>query len=80
MTSWGAWANIKPLPRRANVPAFSPFLYRCRNLVERFFKLKHFRAVATPYRKHAVSYLALVNLNSCARRSACSQRQIANCA
>ena len=33
----GAWANVKPLSRRTNVPAFSPFLYRYRNLVERFF-------------------------------------------
>ncbi|WP_164127701.1 transposase, partial [Stenotrophomonas maltophilia] len=23
----GAWANIKPMPNRKNVPAFSPFLY-----------------------------------------------------
>src|SRR5580700_10722015 len=27
----GAWANIKPMPRRTNIPAFSPFLYRYRN-------------------------------------------------
>lgn len=33
----GAWANIKPMPNRKNVPAFSAFLYRYRNLVERFF-------------------------------------------
>src|SRR3954469_2144906 len=39
----GAFANIKPLTRRIDKPAFSPFLYRYRNLVERFFnKLKHF--------------------------------------
>lgn len=38
----GIWANIKPMPRRVNIPAFSPFLYRYRNLVERFFnKIKH---------------------------------------
>jgi transposase len=43
----GAWANVKPMPRRVNVPPFSPYLYRFRNLIERFFnKLKHFRAVA----------------------------------
>ena len=43
-------------------PAFSAFLYRYRNLVERFFsKLKHFRAVATRFEKHAANYLALVN-------------------
>ena len=40
-----------------------PFLYRYRNLVERFFsKLKHYRAVATRYDKHASNYLALVKL------------------
>jgi transposase len=59
----GAWANIKPMPNRVNIPAFSPFLYRYRNLVERFFsKLKHFRAVATRFEKHAANYLALVKL------------------
>ena len=56
----GAWANIKPMPNRVNIPAFSTFLYRYRNLVERFFnKLKHFRAVATRFEKHAANYLAL---------------------
>jgi transposase len=59
----GAWANIKPLARRIDKPIFSPFLYRYRNLVERFFnKLKHFRAIATRYEKHAANYLALVKL------------------
>jgi transposase len=59
----GAWANVKPMPRRVNVPAFSPFLYRYRNLVERFFnKLKLFRAVATRFEKHDANYLALVKL------------------
>lgn len=48
-----------------NIPAFGPFLYRYRNLVERFFnKLKHFRAVATRYEKRATNYLALVKLAS----------------
>ena len=59
----GAWANVKPMPNRKNVPAFSRFLYRYRNLVERFFsKLKHFRAIATRYEKHDANYLALVKL------------------
>ena len=59
----GAWANVKPLARRIDKPAFSPFLYRYRNLVERFFnKLKHFRAVATRFEKHDANYLALVKL------------------
>ena len=61
----GAWANTKPMPNRLNVPAFNSFLYRYRNLVERFFnKLKHFRAVATRYEKHDANYLALVKLAS----------------
>jgi transposase len=33
----GAWANVKPMPTRKNVPAFSRYLYCYRNLVERFF-------------------------------------------
>lgn len=38
-------------------------LYRYRNMVERFFnKLKHFRAIATRFEQHAVTYLALVKL------------------
>lgn len=63
MTQRGAWANIKPLSRRHDKPAFSSYLYRYRNLIERFFnKLKHFRAIATRYEKHAANYLALVKL------------------
>ena len=59
----GAWANVKPMPRRVNIPPFSPFLYRYRNLVERFFnKIKHFRAVATRFEKHDANYLAIVKL------------------
>ena len=59
----GAWANIKPISRRLNASSFSPFLYRYRNLVERFFnKLKHFRAIAIRYEKHAANYLALIKL------------------
>ena len=61
----GAWANIRPMPHRVEPPAFSRFLYRYRNLVERFFnKLKHYRAVATRYEKHAANYLALIKLAS----------------
>lgn len=65
MAEQGAWANIKPLANRKHPPAFSAFLYRFRNLVERFFnKIKHFRAVATRYEKHDANYLALVKLAS----------------
>jgi transposase len=61
----GGWANIKPLSTRRNVPVFSAFLYRHRNLVERFFnKLKHFRAIATRYDKRADNYLAGIKLAS----------------
>jgi len=61
----GAWANIKPMPGRVQIPAFSPFLYRYRNRVERFFsKLKHFRAIATRFEKHDANYLALIKLAS----------------
>jgi transposase len=59
----GAKANIKPLRHRLSPPPFSAELYRRRNLIERFFnKLKHFRAVATRYEKHAANYLALIQL------------------
>ncbi|WP_027062766.1 IS5/IS1182 family transposase, partial [Mesorhizobium loti] len=65
LTERGAWANIKPMPNRKNVPAFSPFLYRYRNLVERFFnKIKHYRAVATRYDKRSDNFLAGVKLAS----------------
>jgi len=61
----GAWGNIRPMPTRVNVPAFSAWLYRKRNAVERFFsKLKHFRAVATRYDKRDDNYLASVQLAS----------------
>ena len=61
----GAWANIPPMPQRRHKPAFSSFLYRYRNMVERFFsKLKHFRAVATRYDKRDDNYLASVQLAS----------------
>ena len=61
----GGWANIKPMPGRVNIPYFSPFVYKQRNLVERFFnKLKHFRAIATRFEKHDANYLALVKLAS----------------
>ena len=61
----GAWPNIRPMPNRINLPVFSPWVYRQRNAVERFFnKLKHFRAVATRYDKRDDNYLASVQLAS----------------
>jgi transposase len=44
----GAWANIPPKRNRKDPICFSPYLYRARNLVERFFsKIKQRRHVAT---------------------------------
>ncbi|HEX8214353.1 MAG TPA: IS5 family transposase [Allosphingosinicella sp.] len=65
MAARGAWANIPPMPNRKRRPVFSAFLYRYRNLVERFFnKLKQFRAVATRYDKNDDNFLASVQLAS----------------
>jgi transposase len=61
----GAWANIPPKSNRTETLIFSRYLYRARNLVERFFnKIKHFRRVATRYDKLAANYLAFVQLAS----------------
>lgn len=63
MAAQGAWANVKPLAHRKDPPAFSAFLYRYRNLVERFFnRLKHYRAIATRYEKHTANHLAAVRI------------------
>ena len=57
----GAWANVKPMARRKTILAFSSYVYRFRNLVERFFnKLKHFRALATRYDKNPLNFLAAI--------------------
>ncbi len=65
IASKGAFANIPPMPQRTRRSAFSPFLYRQRNLIERFFnKLKHFRAVATRYDKRDDNFLASIQLAS----------------
>ena len=61
----GAWANIPPKRNRKEPICFSPYLYRARNLVERFFnKIKQCRRVATRYDKLAANYLAFVKLPS----------------
>jgi transposase len=62
MLARGAWANIKPVRHRKDPPVFGSFVYRYRNLVERFFnRLKHFRAVATRYDKRDDNFLASVS-------------------
>jgi transposase len=61
----GAWANVKPKTNRTRILAFSAFLYKERNLVERLFNtLKHFRRVTARYDKLAENYLAGVELAS----------------
>ena len=61
----GAWASIPPKRNRTEALCFSPYLYKTRNLVERFFnKIKHCRRVATRYDKFAANYLAFVQLAS----------------
>ena len=59
----GVWANIPPKCNRNNAICFSPYLYRARNLIERFFnKIKQCRRIATRYDKLAANYLAFVKL------------------
>ena len=61
----GVLANIPPRCNRREPICFSPYPYRARNLVERFFnKIKHCRRVATRYDKLAANYLAFVQLAS----------------
>jgi transposase len=50
---------------RNNPICFSPYLYRARNRIERFFnRIKQCRRVATRYDKLAANYLAFVQLAS----------------
>ncbi len=62
-----AWSlgDIPPKSNRKDALSFSPYLYRARNLVERFFnKIKQCRRVATRYDKLADNYLAFIQLAS----------------
>lgn len=59
----GMGANILPKANRKGPICFSPFLYKARNLVERFFnKAKQFRRFATRYDKLAENYLTALKL------------------
>jgi transposase len=77
----GAWANIPPKRNRNDPICFSPYLYRARNLVERFFnRIKQCRRVATRYDKLAANYLAFIKLaairvwlRGTSRQTACSR-------
>ena len=58
-----AWANIPPKSNRKDPICFSKYLYKARNLIERFFnKIKYFRRIATRYDKLAENYHAALNL------------------
>jgi transposase len=59
----GAWANIPPKRHRKDPICFSPYLYRGRNHVERFFnRIKHCRRIATRYDKLGANFLAFLKL------------------
>lgn len=59
----GGWANIPPKANRTSPICFSPWLYKQRNQIERFFnKLKYYRRIATRYDKLGSAYLAMVKL------------------
>ncbi len=59
----GAWADISPRSIRKGSFAFSTWVYRQRNLVERFFnQVKQFRGLATRYDRRPENYLAALKL------------------
>jgi transposase len=59
----GAWANIPPRSIRKGSFAFSGWVYRQRNLVERFFnRIKQFRGLATRYDRKPENFLAGLQL------------------
>ena len=61
--SEGGWANIPPRRTRKDPICFSPFLYRARNRIERFFnRIKQCRRIATRYDKLAENFRAFVKL------------------
>ena len=58
-----ALGQVKHTSRRVNILAFSPLLYRYRNLVEHLLsKIKHFRAVATRFEGRDANYLVIAKL------------------
>jgi transposase len=57
-----AWANIPPKRNRKDPICFSPYLYRARNLIERFFnKVKQCRRVAATQLMTSRSWLSSAN-------------------
>ncbi len=58
-----AWANIPQKVNRKKVFSFSKWVYRQRNLVERFFaKIKQYRGIATRCDKVPANFLTAIKL------------------
>ncbi|WP_139276480.1 transposase, partial [Pararhizobium antarcticum] len=58
-----SWANIPAKINRKQTFSFSRWVYRQRNLVERFFnRIKQMRGLATRYDRRADNYLAALKL------------------
>jgi transposase len=58
-----SWANIPAKINRKQTFSFSRWLYRQRNLIERFFnRIKNMRGLATRYDRRADNYLAALKL------------------
>ena len=63
VTGRKAWANIPPRSIRKGTFAFSRWVYRQRNLVERFFnRIKQMRGLATRYDRRADNFAAALKL------------------
>ena len=59
---FGGSAVIPPRSNTCDPRGYDKEMYKCRNLVERFFNhMKQFRRFATRYEKTAKSFLALVH-------------------
>ena len=57
------WANIPPRVIRKDAFAFSAWVYRQRNLIERFFnRIKQFRGLATRYDRSPDNFLAALKI------------------
>ena len=61
----GAQAVIPPRSNRMTQRTYDRYLYKDRNLVERFFcRLKQFRRIATRYEKLAQNFMSMLTLAS----------------
>ncbi len=63
VTERNSWANIPSKINRKQSFSFSRWVYRQRNLVERFFnRIKQMRGLATRYDRRADNYLAALKI------------------